>query len=260
VFQEAYTGPVRANLLKKPSKELTSDVARFILFKSRTDRRVRRRMAIVVDQDISLAHSMQFAADMIDVARFYGLPLDMLLGMGAMENNYLDIRGDLQHASWKRHAQKGDVVLRRGKRGVLVSNFATGPWQITQETLRYAHGLFLADRKRDYRKLPERLQPPQALDLQHVTTAQLTTYAGLLMRDLLDHFHGDVAKAVGAYNGGPGKPNLQYYEGVNTVASYAHRVLSLAAGRKGSAVSEAKLKVQAEPQRLLPRSHFAVGP
>ena len=223
-------------------------MARFILFKSRTDRRVRHHMDIVADQDISLAHSMQFAADMIEVARFYHLPLDMLLGMGAMENNYLDIRGDLQHASWKRHAQKDDIVLRHGRRGVLVSNYASGPWQITRETLRHAHKLFLADTKRNYSKLPERLRPPRDLDLQHVTAAQLTTYAGLLMRDLLDHFHGDVARAVGAYNGGPGNPNLQYYEGVNTVSNYAHRILSLAAGRKGAAVAATRLRMRPEAE------------
>jgi soluble lytic murein transglycosylase-like protein len=53
----------------------------------------------------------------------------------------------------------------------------------------------------------------------------LTTYAGLLLRDLLDRFNGDVEKAVGAYNGGPRNPNPEYAAGVQIVASYARNVL-----------------------------------
>jgi soluble lytic murein transglycosylase-like protein len=57
----------------------------------------------------------------------------------------------------------------------------------------------------------------------------LTTYAGLFFRDLLDRFPGEVALAVGAYNGGPGNPNLQYEAGVRLVAEHARRVLEHAA-------------------------------
>ena len=53
----------------------------------------------------------------------------------------------------------------------------------------------------------------------------LTTYAGLLIRDLLDRFHGDMAMATGAYNGTIRHPNLRYAEGVELVASYARRVI-----------------------------------
>jgi hypothetical protein len=79
-------------------------------------------------------------------------------------------------------------------------------------------------------------------------------YAGLLLRNLLDYFHGDAAKAVGAYNGGTIKPNMQYAEGVNMVAEYAHRVLSMAAGRKGNAVNETPLKVTEVAPAELPAS------
>lgn len=75
----------------------------------------------------------------------------------------------------------------------------------------------------------------------------LTTYAGLLLRELLDHFHGDVEKAVGAYNGGTARPNSQYAEGVSMVAAYAHRVLSTAAARKGIVVRETPLQVSRAP-------------
>ena len=48
----------------------------------------------------------------------------------------------------------------------------------------------------------------------------LTTFPGLLLRDLLDNFNGDVASAVAAYNGGPGNPNKRYEEGVRAVANH----------------------------------------
>jgi len=53
----------------------------------------------------------------------------------------------------------------------------------------------------------------------------LTTYAGLLLRELLDHYHGDVQKALGAYNGGTVAPNLHYALAVTGIADYARRIL-----------------------------------
>lgn len=242
LFDAAYQRPVRERLLQLPRGALTSAVARFILFKVRTDRRVRERLEPVAGKELSTDDARNFAADMIAVAEFYDIPLDMLLGIGAMENNYLDIRGDLKHAIWKRRAQRGDIILRRRHGRALVSNYSIGPWQITRETLRYAHDLYLHD-KRDYNLLPPRLRPPRKLDLDHIDTDVLTTYAGLLLRNLLDYFHGDVEKAEGAYNGGKRNPNLAYSTGVTTVADYARRVVGMAAGRKGNAVSESKLVV-----------------
>jgi len=242
LFNIAYQQPVRHRLLHLPRRALTSAVASFILFKIRTDRRVRQRLEPAVGKELSIDDAKTFAGDMIAVAEFYEIPLDMLLGIGAMENNYLDIRGDLKHAVWKKHAQRGDIILRRRRGRVLVSNYSIGPWQITRETLRYAHSLYLID-KRDYGQLPARLVPPKKLDFEHVDSHILTTYAGLLLRNLLDYFHGDVQKAQGAYNGGRQKPNSEYASGVDTVASYARRVVGLAAGRKGNAVSETSLVV-----------------
>ncbi|MEO6803874.1 MAG: hypothetical protein ABI197_11605 [Granulicella sp.] len=239
LFEEAYQQPVKERLLHLPPAQLHTAVAQFILFKGRTDPRIRRQLEPDL-KAMSRDDSLAFAADMIAVAKFYDLPLDMLLGVGAMENNYLDVRGDLKHAVWKRRAQRGDIVLKRRGGRVLVSNYSIGPWQITRETLRYVHALYLKD-KRNYSDLPERLQPPKKLDLDHVDGHVLTTYAGLLLRTLLDYFHGDVEKAVGAYNGGAGRPNLKYAQGVSIVADYAHRVLGMAAGRKGIAVQETPL-------------------
>jgi hypothetical protein len=141
-----------------------------------------------------------------------------------MENNYMDVNGDLAHAVWKKRAERGDIVLKRDPRRVLVSDYSIGTWQISRETLRAAHQLYLKD-KRHYDNLPPRLRPSRDLDVNAVNSEVLTTYAGLVLRDLLDRFGGDVEQAVGAYNGGIRNPNLAYAAGVKNVALYARRVL-----------------------------------
>jgi hypothetical protein len=171
------------------------------------------------------------------VADFFSLPLDLFLGIGAMENNYININGDIGNAIWKRKAEKGDVVLKRDGGRVLVLNESVGVWQITRETLRYAHRLYLAD-KRDYSRLPEHLRPPKILNLDDIDPAVLTTYAGLFFRNLMDRLGGDVPRAVGAYNGGPGRPNMQYEAGVRTAAEHARRVMERAAALNGQPVAE----------------------
>jgi len=103
--------------------------------------------------------------------------------------------------------------------------------------LRYAHALYLQD-ARDYERLPERLRPPKALELDLTNSHVLTTYAGLLLRDLLDRFNGDVGKAVGAYNGGPRNPNAHYAAGVQMVADYARNVLERVKAVNGEAASD----------------------
>jgi hypothetical protein len=223
VFVAAYRKPVAKKLEMLPRKHLLSSTAHFVAFKSRTDPRVR---GAAESRPSSLSHeqSMELAADIVAVAEFYGLPLDVFLGIGAMENNYLSIRGDINHAIWKKKPAKDDIILKRRRHRVLVSDYSIGVWQITRETLRYAHALFLKD-KRDYSQLPERLRPPKTLELDLTDSHVLTTYAGLLLQDLLDGFNGDVEKAVGAYNGGPGNPNLRYAAGVQAVADYARNVL-----------------------------------
>ena len=223
VFIAAYRKPVAKKLETLPRKHLLSSTAHFLAFKSRTDPRMR---GAAESRPSSLSHeqSMELAADIVAVAEFYGLPLDVFLGIGAMENNYLSIRGDINHAIWKKKPAKDDIILKRRRHRVLVSDYSIGVWQITRETLRYAHALFLKD-KRDYSQLPERLRPPKTLELDLTDSHVLTTYAGLLLRDLLDGFNGDVEKAVGAYNGGPRNPNLRYAAGVQAVAEYARNVL-----------------------------------
>ena len=222
-FDVAYDLPAEEKLETINSSKLLPALAQFLIFKSQTDNRV-----VGGSQDgprpLTREQATQLASDILDVAHFYDLPLDYFMGVGAMENDYMDVNGDLAHAVWKKRAQRGDIVLRRTRRRVMVSDYAMGTWQITRETLRAAHQLYLHD-KRDYSKLPPRLRPPRQLDLNNVSDAVLTTYAGLLLRDLLDHFGGNVEKAIGAYNGGVRTPNQDYASGVKTIADYARRIL-----------------------------------
>jgi hypothetical protein len=236
IYQSAYSLPARKRLEEIPRPTLLEYMHRFIRFKSRTDPRTALGAAVPV---LSSGEAQRLAGDMIAVAEFFDLPLDVLLGIGAMENNYMNVRGDLENTAWKRRAQAGDIVLRRARGRVLVLNDSAGVWQITRETLRYAHKLYKKD-VRDYSQLPEHLRPPAELHLEEVSPAVLTTYAGLLLRDLIDRFDGDTAKAVGAYNGGPGNPNMRYEEGVRRIAAYARTLLERAASLHGQSIAEMK--------------------
>lgn len=234
VFIAAYKKRVAKKLETLSAKQLLSPTARFLAFKSRTDPRVRGTSE---SKPAGLSHeeAAELAADIIAVAQFYELPFDVFLGIGAMENNYLSVRGDVNHAIWKKKPAKDDIILKRRRGRVLVSDYSVGVWQITRETVRYAHALYLKD-KRDYSQLPRRLVPPGTLELDLTDSHVLTTYAGLLLRDLLDRFHGDVEKAVGAYNGGPRNPNPQYAAGVQMVAGYARNILERVAALNDQAV------------------------
>jgi hypothetical protein len=223
MFEAAYNVPTEKKLETLTSFQLFPALGQFLIFKSQTDSRVAGGNA-AAPRPLTGEQANRLAADILDVAYFYSLPLDYFLGVGAMENNYMDANGDLTHAVWKKRAQRDDIVLRRARKRVLVSDYSIGTWQISRETLRYAHLLYLKD-TRNYELLPARLQPPQKLDLNSLNDEVLTTYAGLLLRDLLDRFGGDLDKAIGAYNGGVRSPNPAYASGVKTVAAYARRVI-----------------------------------
>ena len=219
--------PIRRKLESIASLELAVYMREFIRFKSLTDPRVRKGIGPIPDVP-SRAEAHRLATDIIAVADFFNLPVDFFLGVGAMENNFMHVRGDLGHAIWKRRAGMGDVVLKHYQSRVLVLNESIGIWQITRETLRYAHWLYVRG-GRDFSALPAHLKPLKELDLEELPPKTLTTYAGLLFRNLLDQFNGNVMKAVGAYNGGPGRPNLQYATGVEAVARHARKVIEHAA-------------------------------
>ena len=239
VFLGSYNPTNAPRLADLPPSRLIEPLASFLVFKSKTDRRVRERIE-PVPTTLSIGQAREMASDILDVVHFYNLPLDVFLGIGAMENNYMNVRGDLDHAVWKRRPQRGDIILRRTRARVLVSDYAMGVWQITRETLRRAHGLYLKD-KRDYSTLPPQLRPPKKLSYDLDNSEVLTTYAGLLLRHLLDKTDGDVAKAVGAYNGSLKKPNYQYAAGVEAVALYARDFLERAANLGGLSVAKSWL-------------------
>ena len=105
IFVAAYKRPVDKRLETLPRKRLLSPMARFLAFKSRTDPRVRGASE---SRPSSLSHEQatELATDIIAASDFYNLPLDVFLGIGAMENNYLSIRGDINHAIWKRSPRR----------------------------------------------------------------------------------------------------------------------------------------------------------
>ena len=222
-FDVAYDVPTEQKLEGINSSTLLPALAQFLIFKSQTDNRV-VDSSDPAARPLTREQARQLASDILEVAHFYDLPLDYFMGVGAMENDYMDVNGDLTHTVWKKRADRGDIVLRRTKKRVMVSDYAMGTWQITRQTLRAAHELYLHD-KRDYSQLPLRLRPSRVLDVNNVSDAVLTTYAGLLLRDLLDHFGGDVEKAIGAYNGGIKTPNPAYASSVKNIADYARRIL-----------------------------------
>ncbi len=223
MLEDAYNVPTEQKLEELPSFQLLPALADFLVFKSQTDWRVVGQ-STSAPRPLTRRQALRLASDILDVAHFYNLPLDYFLGVGAMENNYMNVNGDLTHAVWKKRAERGDIVLERGRKRVLVSDYSIGTWQISRETLRAAHQLYLKD-KRHYDQLPPRLRPPRQLDVNSVDGEVLTTYAGLLLRDLLDRFGGDVGQAIGAYNGGVRNPNPTYAAGVKNAALYARKVL-----------------------------------
>ncbi|HTV57214.1 MAG TPA: hypothetical protein VMI06_20140 [Terriglobia bacterium] len=226
LFETAYNNPIQQGLKEATPSALVQPLARFLVFKSQTDRRVREGIE-PVPITLSLEQARQLAKDIITVAEFYGLPVSALVGVGAMENDFMNANGDLQHAVWKRRAAKGDIVVKRWRRRVLVCDSSVGIWQLTRQTLQYAHSLYLQDRtKRDYTALPARLRPPLELG-EYVGDDReaLTTYAGLLLRHLVDRFHGNLDEAIGAYNSGPKRPNGDYAAEVETIAGYAQKIM-----------------------------------
>ena len=267
VFLGSYNPTHTPRLSSLSTSQLLVPLARFLVFKSRTDRRVREQIQ-PVPTTLTFDQAKELSADILDVVHFYDLPLDVFLGIGAMENNYMNVRGDLDHSVWKRRPQRGDIVLRRERGRVLVSDYAMGIWQITRETLRSAHDLYLKD-KRDYSALPPRLRPSKRLSFDIDNSEVLTTYAGLLLRHLLDETHGDIAKAVGAYNGSIQKPNYQYAAGVEAVALYARDFLERAAHLDGLSVAKSWLGRPPSPQRsaesptslpTVPSKNYAASP
>src|SRR5437899_5806160 len=93
-FDVAYRVPTELKLESLSSFQLLPALARFLVSKSQTDNRVMER-ADSAPRPLTREQATQLAADILDVAQFYSLPLDYFLGVGAMENDYMDVNGDL---------------------------------------------------------------------------------------------------------------------------------------------------------------------
>ncbi len=231
-FVQAYNSPAFPKLDQIPSAALRLYVQEFICFKASVDPRTWRQDRLRLPRPTAQA-AEDLAGNIVEVAQFYDLPVDLLLGIGAMENNFLDVPGDLNNAIWKKDIETDDIVLRRRGRKAWVLNSSIGIWQITRQSLRYAHQLFLCD-TRDYSKLPLEFRPTPNLDMNFLSSRVLTTYAALLLRDLLDYFGGNPFLASAAYNGSKLHPSLEYASGVETVAGYARRVIGNTARLRGT--------------------------
>jgi hypothetical protein len=222
-FVQAYNSPDFPPLSEIRPEALRRYVEQFICFKASVDPRTWPGNPFPLSRP-SPERAEDLSADIVELASFYEIPVDVLLGIGAMENNFLNAPGDLNNAIWKNDVERDDIVLRRRGRKAWVLNSSIGTWQITRQSLRHAHELFLCD-TRDYSKLPLEFRPTQELDMNFLSSRLLTTYAALLLRELLDYFDGNAFLATAAYNGTKLHPNLNYASGVENVASYARRVI-----------------------------------
>lgn len=113
-FVRAYNFPAYAKLEQLSTKEVVAFARRFIRFKSNTDPRIRRQIE-PVPHPLSREEAQRLAEGIVTVAEFYELPLEFFLGIGAMENNYMNVKGDLGNAIWKRcqigeTSSSGEVV------------------------------------------------------------------------------------------------------------------------------------------------------
>jgi hypothetical protein len=248
VLEASYELPAPVSFDTMDTRQIIGPLTRFILFKARTDRRVRVRIAPVPPL-MTEAEARQQAQDIIDVARFYHLPLDQFAGIAAQENNYLNVDGDLTHTIWKRRAAPGDVVLKKRRGRVLVSDYSMGVWQVSLESLRFAHRLYERD-GRSYALLPAQLRPTEDFRLDEDRPEVLTTYAGLIFRHLIDHFQGDIGLALGAYNGGCGDPNPHYSASVAMAAASARKTVEQSMALNGWQV----IPVTIVPYSLPPRA------
>jgi hypothetical protein len=122
---QTYQQPASHDLEHLHKRELRAYLRRFIRFKSVTDARIHRRDNAVTSP-LSPTQASFLAADIIAVSEFYQVPIELMLGIGAMENNYMNVRGDLENTAWKARPQPGDIVFRRARGRVLVRNDSVG--------------------------------------------------------------------------------------------------------------------------------------
>src|SRR5260370_12643881 len=97
----AYGLPSLQKLESLNSFQLLPALARFLIFKSQTDNRVLYGSESA-PRPLTREQASQLAPDIRDVAQFYDLPLVYSFGLRALENHYMDVHRDLEHAVCKK--------------------------------------------------------------------------------------------------------------------------------------------------------------
>jgi hypothetical protein len=159
----------------------------------------------------------QSVSDICAVADFYALPLRFFRSVGTATAS------PASAAHWSSQLRRSAVILLRAGRAWLTVDRNSVTWQDLQQPLQQAHALYRAD-ERDYTRLAERLRPQTVLR-EELPPGVLLTYAGLLLRDLLDKTGGRESEAWEAYNIPPDDPNVRQDVGVRRASLYAGRLL-----------------------------------
>lgn len=154
--------------------------------------------------------------DIVAIARFYDLSPRFFRPVPYPQR--------LPASRWTQYPGANHAVLLRNPAGTLVVENDSVEWQEVLDALIHAQALVDADR-RDYASLPDRLQPSRRLDLEKRPDA-LFTYAGVLLRHLVDKAGGENLEAITARADRPDNPNVRYDPGVRRAAMYARRVLT----------------------------------
>jgi hypothetical protein len=106
VFIAAYKRPVTHTLESLTTRQLLVRTARFLAFKSRTGPRVQAASGSEIAA-LGQQEATDLAADIIAVAKFYDLPLDLFLGIGTMEK--------LSEHSWRSDTLNMEKEGRQGR-------------------------------------------------------------------------------------------------------------------------------------------------
>src|SRR5207248_8166336 len=99
LFVEAFQASSQRSFGRMKKEELHSYLRRFIRFKALTDPRIHGG-SNTIPSPLTPSQADRLAADMIAVADFYDFPLDLLIGIGAMENKFMSVAGALQNTKW----------------------------------------------------------------------------------------------------------------------------------------------------------------
>ena len=163
------------------------------------------------------AESAHVVADMLEIARFFGLSVRYFQPVPHAHSP--------PASNWTRQPAAGDVVLLRIPGATLVADKAAVEWQEISEALAHAQAV-LDSGSWDYSKLSSHLRPNGAP--ADTRPEVLLTYAGALMRHLVDTAGVTAPETIAAWADRPDNPNVRHDPGVRRAALYARRVLAYA--------------------------------